>query len=246
MKSLYLINVYFFVIENSANSKKGKSFSTLAAITLLKKLCCHPDLVYDKILEKSDGFENAAKLMPPNYSTKYIILKLFYNTDLNLPLFYNIDLYNFISREIMPELSGKLMVLDCLLASIKTTTNDKIVLVSNYTQTLDLFEKLCHKRCYNYVRLDGTMTIKKRSKVVEKFNDPNSNDFIFMLSSKAGGCGLNLIGANRLVMFDPDWNPANDDQAMARVWRDGQKKLCFIYRFLCVRKRKILQQFLIF
>ena len=51
-----------------------------------------------------------------------------------------------------------------------------------------------------------------------------SLDFIFMLSSKAGGCGLNLIGANRLVMFDPDWNPANDDQAMARVWRDGQKK----------------------
>ena len=47
---------------------------------------------------------------------------------------------------------------------------------------------------------------------------------MFMLSSKAGGCGLNLIGANRLVMFDPDWNPANDDQAMARVWRDGQKK----------------------
>ena len=60
------------------------------------------------------------------------------------------------------------------------------------------------------------MTIKKRAKVVEKFNDPTSPEFIFMLSSKAGGCGLNLIGANRLVMFDPDWNPANDDQAMAR------------------------------
>lgn len=55
-----------------------------------------------------------------------------------------------------------------------------------------------------------------------------------MLSSKAGGCGLNLIGANRLVMFDPDWNPANDDQAMARVWRDGQKKEVFIYRLLSV------------
>lgn len=61
-----------------------------------------------------------------------------------------------------------------------------------------------------------------------------SADFIFMLSSKAGGCGLNLIGANRLIMFDPDWNPANDDQAMARVWRDGQKKLCFIYRLIAV------------
>ena len=87
------------------------------------------------------------------------------------------------------------------------------------------------------------MSIKKRSKIVDKFNDPTvsslpqllaalsqfgfptqSPEFIFMLSSKAGGCGLNLIGASRLVMFDPDWNPANDDQAMARVWRDGQKK----------------------
>lgn len=55
-----------------------------------------------------------------------------------------------------------------------------------------------------------------------------------MLSSKAGGCGLNLIGANRLVMFDPDWNPANDDQAMARVWRDGQRKQCYIYRLVAV------------
>jgi len=55
-----------------------------------------------------------------------------------------------------------------------------------------------------------------------------------MLSSKAGGCGLNLIGASRLVMFDPDWNPANDDQAMARVWRDGQKKQCYIYRLIAV------------
>ncbi|XP_025989473.1 DNA repair and recombination protein RAD54-like [Solenopsis invicta] len=191
-------------MEENDNSKKGGSLSALAAITLLKKLCNHPDLIYDKIMEKAEGFERAASLLPPNYST----------------------------REVMPELSGKLMVLDCLLASIKTTTNDKIVLVSNYTQTLDLFEKLCHKRSYNYVRLDGTMTIKKRAKVVDNFNNENSNDFIFMLSSKAGGCGLNLIGANRLVMFDPDWNPANDEQAMARVWRDGQKKPCFVYRFL--------------
>lgn len=63
-----------------------------------------------------------------------------------------------------------------------------------------------------------------------------SPEFIFMLSSKAGGCGLNLIGANRLVMFDPDWNPANDEQAMARVWRDGQKKTCYIYRLLSVSR----------
>lgn len=159
--------------------------------------------------------------------------------------------------DLSPELSGKVMLLDFMLAAIKANSDDKVVLVSNYTQTLDYFQKLCEKRyarilsfnplimlfccslfqCrkYSYVRLDGTMTIKKRSKIVSEFNDPNSKHFIFMLSSKAGGCGLNLIGANRLFMFDPDWNPANDDQAMARVWRDGQKKPCFIYRLLAVR-----------
>ncbi|XP_014220729.1 DNA repair and recombination protein RAD54-like [Trichogramma pretiosum] len=202
--------------ETDGGSKKGGSLSALSAITSLKKLCNHPDLVYDKIKENSEGFEGASKLMPANYSTK----------------------------EVMPELSGKLMVLDCLLAFIKSTTTDKIVLVSNYTQTLDLFEKLAAKRKYKYVRLDGTMSIKKRGKVVENFNNPDSGDFIFMLSSKAGGCGLNLVGANRLVMFDPDWNPANDDQAMARVWRDGQKKPCFVYRFLCTGtiEEKIFQR----
>jgi DNA repair and recombination RAD54-like protein len=121
----------------------------------------------------------------------------------------------------------------------------QVVLVSNYTQTLDMFERLCAMRNYRHVRLDGSMSIKKRDKVVTTFNDPQSGDiFVFMLSSKAGGCGLNLIGANRLVMFDPDWNPANDEQAMARVWRDGQKKPCFVYRLLAVGtiEEKIFQR----
>lgn len=192
------------VINEESSGKKGMCLSALSAITSLKKLCNHPDLVYENIREGSEGFENALQHLPQNYNIK----------------------------NVLPELSGKLMVLDTLLAVVKATTSDKIVLVSNYTQTLDLFEKLSRLRNYQYVRLDGSMSIKKRAKVVENFNSPESKDFIFMLSSKAGGCGLNLIGANRLVMFDPDWNPANDDQAMARVWRDGQKKPCFVYRLL--------------
>ncbi|EAX06929.1 DNA repair and recombination protein RAD54-like isoform 2 [Homo sapiens] len=184
---------------------EGKmSVSSLSSITSLKKLCNHPALIYDKCVEEEDGFVGALDLFPPGYS----------------------------SKALEPQLSGKMLVLDYILAVTRSRSSDKVVLVSNYTQTLDLFEKLCRARRYLYVRLDGTMSIKKRAKVVERFNSPSSPDFVFMLSSKAGGCGLNLIGANRLVMFDPDWNPANDEQAMARVWRDGQKKTCYIYRLL--------------
>lgn len=56
---------------------------------------------------------------------------------------------------------------------------------------------------YGFFRLDGTMTINKRQKLVDQFNDPTGKEFIFLLSSKAGGCGINLIGANRLILFDP-------------------------------------------
>nr|CAH8872998.1 unnamed protein product [Trichobilharzia regenti] len=204
------------------NADESKlSVSSLASITHLKKLCNHPDLVYEKMATNTDGFHNALSYFPPSYRGSLES-----------------------NDAVKPELSGKFQVLDCLLAVIKATTSDKVVLISNYTQTLDLFERLCCQRGYNYVRLDGTMTIRKRAKVVERFNDPTSQDFVFMLSSKAGGCGLNLIGANRLVMFDPDWNPANDDQAMARVWRDGQKKQCYIYRLISTGtiEEKMLQR----
>jgi DNA repair and recombination RAD54-like protein len=91
---------------------------------------------------------------------------------------------------------------------------------------------MCRQQRWPCIRLDGSLSIQKRQKLVDRFNDPEGREFIFLLSSKAGGCGINLVGANRLVLFDPDWNPANDAQALARVWRDGQKKTCFIYRFI--------------
>ena len=120
-----------------------------------------------------------------------------------------------------------------MLKELRATTDDRIVLVSNYTQTLDLFERMCAYERWPCCKLDGSCSIKKRTKMVDEINDPKGNLFAFLLSSKAGGCGLNLVGANRLVLFDPDWNPANDKQAAARVWRDGQKKRVYIYRMLC-------------
>lgn len=214
-KSFLKSDIVRKALSTKDDAKSGGA-TVLQDINTLKKLCGHPELIVDKINERAPGFEDVGQFLPNTWN----------------------------SREVRPELGGKVLLLDLMLASIKANTTDKIVLVSNYTQTLDFFEKLCRKRQYRYVRLDGTMSIKKRGKTVEDFNNPESEPFIFMLSSKAGGCGLNLIGANRLVMFDPDWNPANDEQAMARVWRDGQKKPCYIYRFLATGsiEEKIFQR----
>lgn len=147
---------------------------------------------------------------------------------------------------VMPELSGKMFVLWRLMREMRKPGNggDKIVIVSNYTQTLDLIGRMCRENNWQACRLDGSINMKKRQKMCDDFNDPSSSLCAFLLSSKAGGCGLNLIGGNRLVLFDPDWNPAVDKQAAARCWRDGQKKRCFTYRFLATGtvEEKIFQR----
>lgn len=73
---------------------------------------------------------------------------------------------------------------------------------------------------YPCLRLDGTTSLNKRQKLVVAFNDLSQKQFVFLLSSKAGGCGLNLVGGNRLVLFDPDWNPANDKQVPPHTNRE--------------------------
>lgn len=186
---------------------KGEHSQPLKAIGLLKKLCNHPNLL--NLPEDIDGCED---LIPEDYKDDRN------STGRN--------------REVQTCHSGKFEMLERFLFKIRMETDDKIVVISNYTQTLDLVEKLCRQHKYGALRLDGTMNINKRQKLVDRFNNPEGKEFVFLLSSKAGGCGINLIGANRLILMDPDWNPASDQQALARVWRDGQKKNCFIYRFI--------------
>jgi superfamily II DNA or RNA helicase len=109
---------------------------------------------------------------------------------------------------------------------------DKVVLVSCYTSILSLIEEMVIKpKGWAYKRLDGSTTQSDRQPLVDSFNRSTAEQsFCFLLSSKAGGMGLNLIGANRLIMFDADYNPAIDAQAMARIYRPGQTKPTFIYR----------------
>ncbi|KAI0045277.1 hypothetical protein FA95DRAFT_1561280 [Auriscalpium vulgare] len=130
-------------------------------------------------------------------------------------------------------LSGKLAALANLLRAIRKNTDEKCIIVSHYTSTLNIIEAFCNKKKYSHLRLDGQTPAAKRSEYVNLFNKGSQErSFIFLLSSKAGGVGLNLIGASRLCLIDSDWNPSHDLQSMARIHRDGQKREVFIYRFL--------------
>ena len=130
------------------------------------------------------------------------------------------------------EQSGKLATLACILLEMVATTDEKAVLVSLSTSTLDMLAMLCDKHNISHCRLDGSTPPATRQGIVDQFNSVSSTTRVFLLSSKAGGIGLNLIGASRLVLYDLDWNPATDAQAMGRVWRDGQKRHCHIYRLV--------------
>ncbi|KAH9961299.1 P-loop containing nucleoside triphosphate hydrolase protein [Russula dissimulans] len=130
-------------------------------------------------------------------------------------------------------LSGKLTALANLLRAIRKHTDEKCIIVSHYTSTLNIIEAFCKKKSYSYLRLDGSTPAAKRSEHVNTFNKSSQERcFLFLLSSKAGGVGLNLIGASRLCLVDSDWNPSHDLQSMARIHRDGQKRSVYIYRFL--------------
>lgn len=95
--------------------------------------------------------------------------------------------------------SGKLTLLDRMLHEFHRTTSEKVVIVSNWTATLDVIQDLCQWRKYNYLRLDGSTNSKDRQGLVDAFNRENrDSSFAFLLSAKAGGVGLNLIGSVEL------------------------------------------------
>lgn len=129
---------------------------------------------------------------------------------------------------------------------------DKILVFSQSLSTLSVIEDFLSKRPMpvgiaspdtqnqnwvrnlNYYRLDGSTSASERERLINQFNDPeNCATWVFLLSTRAGCLGVNLIGANRVVVFDASWNPCHDAQAVCRVYRYGQRKPCYIYRLVC-------------
>ena len=127
--------------------------------------------------------------------------------------------------------SNKLMFV-CKLLEESVPHDIKVLIISTCSSSLLLMEFVCQKLHIGYVKIDGSVPAGDRIPLVAIFNDPSSTAKVCLLSSQAGGVGLNLTGASRVVMLDSSWNPATDMQAMARVSRYGQRNKVVIYRLL--------------
>ncbi|BES98255.1 DNA excision repair protein [Nesidiocoris tenuis] len=147
------------------------------------------------------------------------------------------------------ERAGKMIVVKTLL-KIWFEQKHRVLLFAQGQKMLLILEDFVKRSGYQYLKLDGTTSVSARQPLIDRFNQ-DSSYFVMLLTTKVGGLGVNLTGANRVVIYDPDWNPATDTQARERAWRIGQEKDVTIYRLVTagtieekVYHRQIYKQFL--
>ncbi|KAJ4955644.1 hypothetical protein NE237_012427 [Protea cynaroides] len=141
--------------------------------------------------------------------------------------------YNIWRKEEIVRASGKFELLDRLLPKLKRSGH-RVLLFSTMTRVIDILEIYLQLHDYKYLRLDGTTKTEERGTLLKQFNAPDSPYFMFLLSTRAGGLGLNLQTADTVVIFDSDWNPQMDQQAEDRAHRIGQKKEVRVFVLISV------------
>merc|ERR1712088_922786 len=126
---------------------------------------------------------------------------------------------------------GKLTLLKKMLDQLKVQGH-RVLIFSQMTKMLDLLEDFLDGINLRYERIDGGITGSMRQEAIDRFNKPNADQFVFLLSTRAGGLGINLATADTVIIYDSDWNPHNDIQAFSRAHRIGQQNKVMIYRFV--------------
>lgn len=127
--------------------------------------------------------------------------------------------------------AGKLVLLSKMLRILKEQGH-RVLIFSQMTKMLDILEDFLDGEGYKYERIDGAITGSQRQEAIDRFNAPGAVQFVFLLSTRAGGLGINLATADTVIIYDSDWNPHNDIQAFSRAHRIGQANKVMIYRFV--------------
>ncbi|XP_062507872.1 DNA excision repair protein ERCC-6-like isoform X2 [Corticium candelabrum] len=203
------------------------------ALMTLRKICNHPDLASPEFYDlggNAKGSSDASKTS----SRTAVLQSQSESSDKD---------YGFWKR------SGKLVVVNSLLRLWKRQDH-RVLIFTQTRQMLNIIEKYVQLKCYKYLRMDGAISVGSRQPLVKKFNQ-DSSIFLFLLTTRVGGLGINLVGADRVIIFDPDWNPSTDIQAQERAWRIGQRRNVTIYRLLTsgtieekIYHRQIFKQYL--
>ncbi|XP_056276193.1 chromodomain-helicase-DNA-binding protein 7 isoform X2 [Pseudoliparis swirei] len=131
----------------------------------------------------------------------------------------------------MVQAAGKLVLIDKLLPKLKAGGH-RVLVFSQMVRCLDILEDYLIQKRYPYERIDGRVRGNLRQAAIDRFSKPDSDRFVFLLCTRAGGLGINLTAADTCIIFDSDWNPQNDLQAQARCHRIGQSKSVKIYRLI--------------
>jgi DNA excision repair protein ERCC-6 len=233
-----------FISSEDVDAIIERRKNLLAGIDVLRKICNHPDLldhVQSSHHEKDSAVFNDA--FDEEESEEYVRGE----SSSNL-----LQTYKSLDRPRDPlERSGKLAVLDKIL-KLWHSQGHRVLIFCQTRQMLDLVENFISKiAAYKYLRMDGSTAIRQRLQMVDRFNSPTSPFFIFLLTTRVGGLGINLTGADRVIIYDPDWNPSTDLQARERVYRLGQTRPVSILRLITagtieekIYHRQIFKQFL--
>lgn len=207
-------------------------------LTMLSLICNHPKCFDTKIRDRKDEarkdtVEDAPSPGDDNDNNRVLL-------DINAPAWKIgvsqklVDDATKLFREEAPDLesvdlSYKVQIL-CQILDASNLVGDKTLVFTSSIPTLDYLELLCKKQGRVYARLDGKTPMDKRQGMSKRFNTGNTD--VMLISTTAGGLGLNLPGANRVIIFDFKFNPIMEEQAVGRAYRIGQKKPTFVYRFV--------------
>ncbi|KRT81472.1 helicase, partial [Oryctes borbonicus] len=226
-------------------------------INILSDIKLDPKKEFEELKEEKLEIKNT-KQEPPKQETSEDDVKIVNEAvppakaatkeDTGIPYDWAIELL----KDYVPgiiENSAKMEILFCIIKE-SIALGDRLLLFSQSLITLDLIEQflqmnMCPGETHNwaknvnYYRLDGSTSALEREKLINEFNS-NPKIYLFLVSTRAGSLGINLIGANRVVVLDASWNPCHDTQAVCRVYRYGQRKPCFVYRLVvdnCLEKK---------
>ncbi|KAF7879620.1 hypothetical protein EAF04_000815 [Stromatinia cepivora] len=245
-KQAYITYVRSMSSQKPARTKSGelKQTTVWSYINILTLLCNHPSCFKAKLDERSSevhgNSQPDSRIATTSHSRKGKRMDVIDEDLENDPEAWKIGVSeDLISAEAKvfesvgnitnPELSNKVRIL-CQILDASRAVGDKVLVFSQTLVTLDFLEDMCKDQGRKYARLDGKTAMGKRQAIVKDFNSNNLE--LYLISTNAGGLGLNLYGANRVVIFDFRYNPINEEQAIGRAYRIGQKKHVFVYRLM--------------